>query len=199
MVEYVGGLNKDRRKCIRCGIILCAKNSGTTTLKRHTTTCRKRSAKELSNQSLVDFVRLPKRESIVFLHHMAGKDEALGFAIESVLGKWLNQNSVVNAIVNGHGEFYDKMKSLSEITPIADDHDHGYSVQPTLDFDAFNVDDDKQSFDIDVAMKSFRPTSADPERFFSLTRISRNFLQNRMLPENQARNAFWNKNCYLFN
>lgn len=63
LVEYVGGLKKDRRKCIRCGIILCAKNSGTTTLKRHTTTCRKRSAKELSNQSLVDFVRLPKRES----------------------------------------------------------------------------------------------------------------------------------------
>ena len=63
LVEYVGGLKKDRRKCIRCGIIICAKNSGTTTLKRHTTTCRKRSAKELSNQSLVDFVRLPKRES----------------------------------------------------------------------------------------------------------------------------------------
>ena len=135
----------------------------------------------------------------MFLHHVAGKDEALGFAIESVLGKWLNQNSVVNAIVNGHGEFYDKMKSLSEITPIADNQDHGYSVQPTLDFDAFNLDDDKQSFDIDVAMKSFRPTSADPERLFSLTRISRNFLQNRMLPENQARNAFLNKNCYLFN
>ena len=109
----------------------------------------------------------------MFLHHVAGKDEALGFAIESVLGKWLNQNSVVNAIVNGHGEFYDKMKSLSEITPIADNQDHGYSVQPTLDFDAFNLDDDKQSFDIDVAMKSFRPTSADPERLFSLTRISR--------------------------
>ena len=85
LVEYVGGLKKERRKCIRCGIILCAKNS------------------------------------------------------------------------------------------------------------------DKQSFDIDVAMKSFRPTSADPERLFSLTRISRNFLQNRMLPENQARNAFLNKNCYLFN
>ena len=85
-----------------------------------------------------------------------------------MLGKWLNQNSVVNAIVNGHGEFYDKMKSLSEITPIADNQDHGYSVQPTLDFDAFNLDDDKQSFDIDVAMKSFRPTSADPERLFSL-------------------------------
>ena len=63
LVEYVGGIKKDRRKSIRCGIILCAKNSGTTTLKRHTTTCRKRSATELSNQSLVDFVRLPKRES----------------------------------------------------------------------------------------------------------------------------------------
>ena len=114
---------------------------------------------------------------------MAGKDEALGFAIESVLGKWLNQNSVVNAIVNGHGEFYDKMKSLSEITPIADNQDHGYSVQPTLDFDAFNLDDDKQSFDIDVAMKSFRPTSADPERLFSLTRISQTFYKIACCPK----------------
>ena len=47
---------------------------------------------------------------------MAGKDEAHGFAIDSVLGKWLDQNSVVNAIVNRHGEFYDKLKSFSEIS-----------------------------------------------------------------------------------
>ena len=48
--------------------------------------------------------------------------------------------------------------------------------------------------DIFAFLENFRPSSVDPERLFSLCRLSRNYLQNRLSPENHSRNVFLNKN-----
>ena len=49
-------------------------------------------------------------------------------------------------------------------------------------------------WNIEVVEKRKEESALNPERLFSLCRLSRNYLQNRLSPENHSRNVFLNKN-----
>ena len=72
--------------------------------------------------------------------------------------------------------------------------DHVYVGSEILSFQDFNSRVEKDAFDFMEFLENFRPASVDPERLFSFCRSSKNFLQNRLSPENQSRNVFLNKN-----
>ena len=71
--------------------------------------------------------------------------------------------------------------------------DHIYNQDANLTFEDFEIEVEENSFGIKKYMKNFQRTSADVERMFSLGRISKNFLQNRLLGENHSRNVFLDK------
>ena len=54
-------------------------------------------------------------------------------------------------------------------------------------------------FDIMAAMTNFKPASVDPKRLFSYVRISKNYLQIRLSPDNHDRNVFLSKNQLSIN
>ena len=72
--------------------------------------------------------------------------------------------------------------------------DHEYNPSAPITFSSFVAAKVVEQFDVKVMMTNFRPTSADTERVFSLARISKNFLQNRLSTANHNRNVFLKKN-----
>ena len=73
-----------------------------------------------------------------------------------------------------------KEKTQSEQTP-ALSADHQYSVGNSIpSYTKFSVASDSETFIVVDFMKNFRPGSVDPERLFSLGRLSKNYLQNRL-------------------
>ena len=46
-------------------------------------------------------------------------------------------------------------------------------------------------------MKNFRPTAEDTKRIFPISRISKNYLQGRLTPENHHRNVYLRKNLFF--
>ena len=70
-------------------------------------------------------------------------------------------------------------------------------VKKTLTLEEFIVqdaEDNAPDFDPIPHLKNLKPCSVEPERLFSNCRLSQNFLQYRLLPENLARNVFLSKN-----
>ena len=74
------------------------------------------------------------------------------------------------------------------------ENEHLYNLDNDITFEDFSKKVTEEDFRIENYMKSFRPTSVDPECLFSLCRYSKNYLQNRMTAENYARKVFITKN-----
>ena len=106
---------------------------------------------------------------IKFLNHLAHMEPALNSPIRTVLGKWIDNNPVITALINKSGSFFETIRK--------------FAVEPESATQVASNDH-----------QNFRPSSVDPERLFSLCRLSRNYLQNRLSPENHSRNVFLNKN-----
>ena len=138
---------------------------------------------------------------INFLNHVARQDPAVSQPINAVLNKWLSSNPVYNAIIHKTGPFYELVQNcaLSNTeTAQLPSSDHEYTTgSGSISFSAFVDRVNKDQFNILEFLLNYRPTSSDPERLFSLCRLSRNFLQCRMLPETLARNVFLNKNSHF--
>ena len=118
--------------------------------------------------------------------------------IRTVLGKWIDNNPVITALINKSGSFFETIRKFAvepeSATQVAS-NDHQYvAVEEGLSFAEFNNNCQLDEFDIFAFLENFRPSSVDPERLFSLCRLSRNYLQNRLSPENHSRNVFLNKN-----
>ena len=93
---------------------------------------------------------------------------------------------------NGLNENFDE-EQLNALNSDCDS-DNDVAVEEGLSFAEFNNNCQLDEFDIFAFLENFRPSSVDPERLFSLCRLSRNYLQNRLSPENHSRNVFLNKN-----
>ena len=135
---------------------------------------------------------------IKFLNHLAHMEPALNSPIRTVLGKWIDNNPVITALINKSGSFFETIRKFAvepeSATQVAS-NDHQYvAVEEGLSFAEFNNNCQLDEFDIFAFLENFRPSSVDPERLFSLCRLSRNYLQNRLSPENHSRNVFLNKN-----
>ena len=135
---------------------------------------------------------------IKFLNHLAHMEPALNSPIRTVLGKWIDNNPVITALINKSGSFFETIRKFAvepeSATQVAS-NDHQYvAVEESLSFAEFNNNCQLDEFDIFAFLENFRPSSVDPERLFSLCRLSRNYLQNRLSPENHSRNVFLNKN-----
>ena len=135
---------------------------------------------------------------IKFLNHLAHMEPSLNSPIRTVLGKWIDNNPVITALINKSGSFFETIRNFAvepeSATQVAS-NDHQYvAVEEGLSFAEFNNNCQLDEFDIFAFLENFRPSSVDPERLFSLCRLSRNYLQNRLSPENHSRNVFLNKN-----
>ena len=130
---------------------------------------------------------------INFLNHLASREAALCNPIRDVLSKWVDGNAIVNAKINNNGGFFDKV-SQNALSPTLSNQqpseDHVYVGSEILSFQDFNSRVEKDVFDIMEFLENFRPASVDPERLFSFCCLSKNFLQNRLSPENHSRNVF---------
>ena len=138
--------------------------------------------------------------AINFLNHLASREAALCNPIRDVLSKWVDGNAIVNAIINNNGGFFDKNRQIALSPTLSNQQpseDHVYVGSEILSFQDFNSRVEKDVFDIMEFLKNFRPASVDPERLFSFCRLSKNFLQNRLSPENHSRNVFLNKNKHF--
>ena len=137
---------------------------------------------------------------INFLNHLASREAALCNPIRDVLSKWVDGNAIVNAIINNNGGFFDKVCQIALSPTLSNQQpseDHVYVGSEILSFQDFNSRVEKDVFDIMEFLENFRPASVDPERLFSFCRLSKNFLQNRLSPENHSRNVFLNKNKHF--
>ena len=120
--------------------------------------------------------------------------------IREVLKNHVNGNPVVECLLYNRGTFYDKLHA--RVLQSANSHsaaeDHSYLPgEKTLTLEEFIVqdaEDNAPDFDPIPHLKNFKPCSVEPERLFSNCRLSQNFLQYRLLPENLARNVFLSKN-----
>ena len=91
----------------------------------------------------------------------------------------------------------DRMKNLNQ-TPQVVSADHAHiAPRKGCCFTEFVEQSMSDDFDIFSYMQSFKPTSCDPECLFSLCRLTKNYLQNRLTPVNRSRNVFLNKNKLL--
>ena len=119
--------------------------------------------------------------------------------ILSVLSKWVDGNSLVDALLHKSGGFYSLVKqSVQEgtrqlVQPASSDHIYlQCSISSIADF---NQEIQTSKFEVKAFMKNFCPTSVDTERLFSTSRISKNYLQGRLTPpENHHRNVYLRKN-----
>ena len=75
--------------------------------------------------------------------------------------------------------------------------DHTYLQSSVISFADFNQEIKASKFEVKAYMKNFRHTSVDMERLFSISRISKNYLQGRLTPENHHRNEYLRKNEHL--
>ena len=132
---------------------------------------------------------------------MSQKELSLHGPITAVLSKWVTNNSVASAVVNGTGAFADIIKEqVLQQRPVearTHDADHSY-VNQSISFEDFENEEYEADFNIQQFMKNFRPASADAERLFSFCRLSKTYLQNRLSVEWHCRNVFLNKNKAFF-
>ena len=138
---------------------------------------------------------------IKFLQHIASSEPALNSSVARVLSKWIDGNAVVQALLYSTGSFYNyvQQKALDrELNQQIPSSDHVYIDTPVMSFCNFTERTESEDFNILYFLKNFKPTSCDPERLFSLCRLSKNYLQNRMTPDNQSRNVFLAQNKRFF-
>ena len=92
----------------------------------------------------------------------------------------------------------DRMRNLNQ-TPQGISADHAYiAPKKVCRFTEFVEQSMSDDFDIFSYMQNFKPTSCDPECIFSLCRLTKNYLQNKLTPANHSRNVSFNKNKHLF-
>ena len=99
---------------------------------------------------------------------------------------------MVNALINNKGGFFDKVRQIALSPTLSNQQpseDHVYVGSEILSF--------QDVFDIMEFLENLRPASVDPEKLFSFGRLSKNFFQNRLSPENPSRNVFLNKNKHF--
>ena len=105
-------------------------------------------------------------------------------------------NWIACALTNSTGVFHEYVRTKAHMhvegsRENADDHTYAPAIE--VDFDAFvRASKPDDAFDIVTFLgDSFRPSSVDPERLFSLARISKTYLQNRLSPAHY-RKPIWN-------
>ena len=69
-------------------------------------------------------------------------------------------------------------------------------VTSIISFADFSQETEASKLEVRSYMKNFCPTPVDTERLFSVSRISKNYLQGRLTPENH-RNVYLRKNEHL--
>ena len=133
-------------------------------------------------------------DAIIFIRQLARQDKRLSSSIDKVFYKWVDNNPDVCGIVNSRGSFYDYVRQKYDESQPATSGDHQY-VPKKMSYAAFKkASKSDNDFDLFVALENFVPAAVDSERLFSWGRISKNYLRNRMSPENLSRNVFINKN-----
>ena len=133
-------------------------------------------------------------DAIIFIRQLARQGKRLSSSTDKVFSKWVDNNPVVCGIVNSRGSFYDYVRQkYDEIQP-ATSGDHQY-VPKKMSYAAFKkASKSDNDFNLFVALENFVPAAVDSARLFSWGRFSKNYLRNRMSPENHSRNVFINKN-----
>ena len=138
---------------------------------------------------------------IKYLKVIASSETVLESPVNDVMQKWINGKIIVNALLHSDGPFYDmvkdRRKNLNQ-TPQVVSADHAYiAPKKVCRFTEFVEQSMFDDFNIFSYMQNFKPTSCNPECLFSLCRLTKNYLQNRLTPANHSRNVFPNKNKHL--
>ena len=131
-----------------------------------------------------------------FLRQKSLSNDLLGKAIKTVWDKWIRPNQVADALLHGDGTFYDyiRRKKMS----VVEDTEHSYGADANSSYKTFKDQCQNSSeFDIIDALDGFIPANVDAERLFSWGRLSKNYLQCQMSPDNHSRNVFLNKCQHL--
>ena len=129
--------------------------------------------------------------------YLQSRVQKLNVEVKAVLTKWLTDNPIVEALIRKRGNFFDMMKDRLIYEGYAE-NEHLYNLDNEITFEDFSEKVTETDCRVENYMKSFQPASVDPERLFSLCRISKNFLQNLMTAENHARIVFITKNTLFF-
>lgn len=134
-----------------------------------------------------------------FLNNLAATEAAMSSVIRDVTGKWIENNSIANALLYQRGDFYQFAKRALT-TPISHQQpsdEHGYVSSGRISYKEWKSEPSRNNFDIIGRLPNFKPCSVDVERLFSLGRLSKNYLQNRLSADNHNRNVFLSKNSSL--
>ena len=137
---------------------------------------------------------------IRFLKELSVCSLIVAHSPKTVLKKRIDKNDNAQALLYKSGPFYDLMKERiqGEQTPVLS-ADHQYSVCNSIpSYSKFSVASDSETLIVLDFMKVFCPGSIDPERLFSLGRLGRNYLPNRLSEENHSRSVVLNKNKSKF-
>ena len=138
---------------------------------------------ELQNSTVDATVIIDAKE---FLRKLSDNETVLGASIRDVLGKHVDGNAVIMALVQKNDPFYrfaktklDTIRRLSNRRVSSDeDSDHEYGVgQRSSTFREFveNRKKESSSFDIGVAMENFKPASHNLTRCEPWSHGSRTF------------------------
>ena len=131
-----------------------------------------------------------------FLRQKSLSNDLLGKAIKTVWDKWIRPNQVADALLHGDGTFYDYIRRKK--MPVVEDTEHSYGAELASSYKTFKDQCQNSSeFDIIDALDGFIPANVDAERLFSWGRLSKNYLQCQMSPDNHSRNVFLNKCQHL--
>ena len=131
-----------------------------------------------------------------FLRQKSLSNDLLGKAIKTVWDKWIRPNQVADALLHGDGTFYDYIRRKK--MPVVEDTEHSYGADASSSYKTFKDQCQNSSeFDIIDALDGFIPVNVDAERLFSWGRLSKNYLQCQMSPDNHSRNVFLNKCQHL--
>ena len=138
---------------------------------------------------------------IKYLRHFSSLIPAMNSPVLSVISKWVDGNSIVDALLHKLGGFYSLVKRNVQvgtrqlIQPASSDHLYLQSF--IISFADFNQEIEASTFEVKAYMKNFRPTLVVLERLFSISRISKNYLQCRLTPENHHQIVYLRKNEHL--
>ena len=130
---------------------------------------------------------------LTYLKQEAAASATIGGPISTVFNKWIITNPIAHAIMYNEGTFYDYIKRKKTGIDV-DPSDHVYTPQRRSYKDIKRNSVTADNFCLFTAIDSFVPGSVDPERLFSWGRLSKNWLQAQLSPENHSRNVFLNKN-----
>ena len=138
---------------------------------------------------------------IKYLRHFSILIPAMNSPILSVLSKWVDGNSIVDAHLHKSGDFYSLVKQNVQMGTRQSiqlaSSDHTYLQSSIISFAEFNQEIEASKFEVKAYMNNFRPNSVDTEGLFSTSRTSKNYLQGRLTPENHHRNVYLRKNEHL--